>query len=102
MTNRDENKTRRARALTRRTGEAPAAPGANAAVVRTKPVRTTVDLSPAEYREVNARVLEVAAALGRKTSYSHVMRALVAQLSNPEVRAAVVAWLDEAQPDISQ
>lgn len=79
---------RLARAATRRTEAAAEPPGSSA--IRSKPVRVTVDLTPAQYRRLNAWIAETAAELDAvKLPLADVVRAMIASLGRPEIDAAL-------------
>ena len=79
---------RLARAATRRTEPAAEPPGSSA--IRSKPVRVTIDLTPAQYRRLNAWIAETAASIDVvKLSQADVVRAFVAVLGQPDVDAAL-------------
>jgi hypothetical protein len=76
------------RAATVRTDPGAEPPGASA--IRSKPVRVTVDLTPAQYRRLNAWIAETAADMDMvRLSLADVVRAFVLALGNPDVDAAL-------------
>jgi hypothetical protein len=76
------------RAATRRTD--PGAEPAGSSAIRSKPVRVTVDLTPAQYRRLNAWIAETAADIDVvKLSQADVVRAFVMSLGRPDVDKAL-------------
>jgi hypothetical protein len=79
---------RMARAATARTDPAAEPPGASA--IRSKPVRVTIDLTPAQYRRLNAWIAETAEDIDVvKLAQADVVRAFVQILGQPEIDAAL-------------
>lgn len=97
-TARETAKARADRAAAKR-GAPKSAAAETVEVVRTKPVRTTVDYAPREFDRVSRRVLRVSMELGRKTSYTDVARALLRVLRLDEVRALVVAEMRKSDAE---
>lgn len=84
----DLGRQRLTRAATRRTD--PAAEPRGASAVRSKPVRVTVDLTPAQYRRLNAWIAGTAEDIDVvRLSQADVVRAFVLALGNPDVDAAL-------------
>jgi len=69
-----------------------------APVVRTKPVRITLDLAPQPHRQLKNFCDELATELGRANVHgAEVLRALLAQLgTDPSLRAAVAVHIRES------
>ena len=81
-------RARLARAATRRTEAAAEPPGSSA--IRSKPVRVTIDLTPAQYRRLNAWIAETAAEIDAvKLPLADVVRSFIAVLGQPDVDAAL-------------
>lgn len=101
MTSREERRATRQRAQRSRTAPDAAPPGSTAPVVRTKPLRITLDLQPPIYKGLTAHVLGIGAELGRKIPASEVLRALVALLDDDAIREQVTAYVREHGTDVA-
>lgn len=72
----------------------PGTPPAGATAIRTKPIRITIDLTPALHEEIKDWTRSTAATLGRDVSLADVMRTLTRQLlTDPELAANIRAQL---------
>jgi len=97
--NRKDLKARMAVAATRRAE--PETPAAGQTAVRTKPVRITVDLSPADYQALNhwlgSATIAVDAAPGQRVTLSKAIRAMInATILDQSIGLVVIDLLRQA------
>lgn len=88
MSDREDRKNRLARAAGRRAE--PDAPPAGTTAVRTKPVRVTLDLSPAAYRRLKTWTLNASVEVGANVSLADVLRTLADHLDTDQELAELV------------
>lgn len=92
----EERKQRLRSAAQRRTAED--APASGSTAVRSKPVRITIDLSPAQYQQLKIWTLHAAADVGANVAVVDVIRTLASYLDqDPEIAERVLADLREAK-----
>ena len=99
MSKADERKQRLRSAAQRRSTDDASPSGSTA--VRSKPVRITIDLSPAQYQQLKTWTLHAAADIGANVSTADVIRTLASYLEqDPEIAERVLSDLGEAKEHI--